>query len=317
MGLNVGAVRLFLELKIRGQLDGLSSIAEIGSQELYLTLADFRQLVASAGLQEDLGGSFDGLEDPSQPPRPSARHFYQLLGIDEYVCLDVNGQHGAIQCDLNLPFNDRSLFGKFDIVTDHGSAEHVFNVAEVYRTMHNLCRQSGLIIAIQAVVNGNGYYCFDHTFFEGLAAANGYRVLYASYMITPDSLTAGGGNPEWHVPIDDDLLNSFDFSKLKALGIVYVMQKVADARFVVPYQDGMLAEKLGHRGYELQFLPTPPSRTYVPKVGDASARDVLRLIQRAPRSAYLRLKRRLRRKQLRSEEVLRREPTGQTAAADE
>ena len=47
-------------------------------------------------------------------------------------------------------------FNKFDIVTDQGSCEHVFDIAECYRTMHNLAKPGGYIIIAQATWKGNG-----------------------------------------------------------------------------------------------------------------------------------------------------------------
>jgi hypothetical protein len=53
--------------------------------------------------------------------------------------------------------------------------------------VHRLCRLGGLIVIVRQAFKGNGYYTFDVSFFEGLAAANDYRVLFASYIVTmPD-----------------------------------------------------------------------------------------------------------------------------------
>ena len=60
-----------------------------------------------------------------------------------------------------------------------------------------------------------------------------------------------------------------DFSKVGIVGITYVFQKLTNEDFKVPYQGNFLSFMQKNSGYQLQFLPHPPSRTYVP--GFASA----------------------------------------------
>lgn len=74
-------------------------------------------------------------------PRTSTKEFWKLLGFTNTVCLDINGQHDSIYCDLNFPFDDINHIGKYDLVTDFGNNEHPFNVVEAYKTMHKLCKK--------------------------------------------------------------------------------------------------------------------------------------------------------------------------------
>ena len=263
MGVGPGVVKLSLDLWQRGYFKQIKSVVELGSQELMLTPAHFERLIRVAGVAGYRREDFPHLENWPGHPRCSARPFYELLGVERYSCVDLNGQHGAIPLDLNLPLEDTSLYGQFDLVTDHGCAEHAFNIAEAYRTMHRLCRREGLLVASQNVYGGgNGYYNFDAPFFEGLAAANQYRVLFASYIVVPKG-PAETFN-EFHVPLSQRLLDTLDWSKVHYLSICYVLQKQREEEFKLPYQGSYLAEREGHHGYKLQFLPDPPSRTYVP-----------------------------------------------------
>ena len=52
--------------------------------------------------------------------------------------IDLNGLYDSIKHDLNHSFTDEQYLNKFDLVTDFGSCEHVFNIAEAYKTMHKL-----------------------------------------------------------------------------------------------------------------------------------------------------------------------------------
>lgn len=290
MGLGPAAVKLYLELWQRNLLAGATPVIEMGSQELHLSRVRFDGLVRAAGISEYDEQAFADLAYWPGSPRVSARHFYQLLGINEYRCIDLNRVHGAISHDLNLPFDDSSLHGHFGLVTDHGTNEHVFNIAETYRTMHRLCRPGGIMVIVQCVYGGNGFYNFDGYFFEGMAAANNYRILFSSFVVDSfqaslsreerrweNPVTRVWENPIWeralrhdqfHIPLSYDLLTSFNWSKdSTSLGICYAFQKQSDADFQYAYQGEYQAQVQGHSGYQLQFLPDLPSRIYVPLFG--------------------------------------------------
>jgi hypothetical protein len=74
----------------------------------------------------------------------SAKIIFNKLGVN-HVSLDWNGQDGSVPVDLRVPIA-RSLWGRFDIVTDLGCSEHIENPYEVNRNIHRLARVGGLII---------------------------------------------------------------------------------------------------------------------------------------------------------------------------
>ncbi len=258
MGVGPGAVKLNLELWQRGYFSNINRVIDMGSQDLSLGRPDFEKLVAAAGANNYKPENFPHLDNYPKRPLCSAKPFYEMLGAKTYSCIDLNGEHGAIKHDLNFPLTDVSLTGVFDLVTDYGCNEHAFNIAETYRTMHSLCKKDGLIIIMQSVYRGNGYYNFDLEFFEGLAAANGYGILFSSYIVAPSN-----SNDQFHIPGSRALLNILNWSQAN-IYISYVFQKQTDADFRYPYQGRYLSDIQGHDGYRLQFLPNPPSRSYVP-----------------------------------------------------
>ena len=178
----------------------------------------------------------------------------------DYV--DLNGEHGALTPDLNVPLTDQSLVGSYDLVTDQGTNEHVFNVAEAYRTMHRLAKVGGLLVNVQAVFRGNGYFLYDCSFFEGLAQANQYQILFASYIVTLPGEGDPGDLDEFHIPASADLLDVIDWSRVSNIGICYVFRKARDAEFATPYTYGH-GDAASH-GYRLQFAPRSPTRWYEP-----------------------------------------------------
>jgi hypothetical protein len=265
MGLGLAAVQNTLELHNLGHLKNSKSVLEIGSQELHLKKEDLKQLFDNAGIKSDLVDEYPNLNNWPEKPRCSSKFFYESLGIKEYQCMDMNGDYGAIVHDLNKPFEDRSKFNKFDIVTDHGSCEHVFNIAECYRTMHNLTKLGGYIIVAQAIWKGNGYFKFDESFFEGIAAANNYKIIFNSYEISPGEKTKNGSHLQFHIPRNRELFNVLDFSKLEGLGIYGVLQKTKEDEFKIPYQGKFMKEVYNiSGGFNRFYSKEPMGYTYVP-----------------------------------------------------
>ena len=265
MGLGIAAIQNTLELHNLGHLKNSKNVFEIGSQELHLKKEDLKQLFDNAGLKSNLVDEYPNINNWPERPRCPAKYFYESLGIKEYQSMDINGDYGAIVHDLNKPFEDRSKFNKFDIVTDYGSCEHVFDIAECYRTMHNLTKPGGYIIIYQAVLKGNGYFKFDDSFFEGIAAANNYNIIFNSYIIRTVNETKSGSGQEFHIPRNRELFNVLDFSTLEDLGIYGVLQKTKEDKFKIPYQGKLMREVYNiSGGFNRAYLKESMGYTYIP-----------------------------------------------------
>lgn len=121
----------------------------------------------------------------------SARNWLEAQGF-EYVCIDKDGRHGALVLDLNIA-TAADVGGRlayltspptwretFDVVANHGTSEHIFNQANVFRLMHDLTIIGGLMIhAVPTPQFGanHGFYFYDETIFNDLAHANGYEIV--------------------------------------------------------------------------------------------------------------------------------------------
>lgn len=112
----------------------------------------------------------------------STADFYKVQGYTEYLALDVNTEMGARVVDLNRPIRGRhyDLFEKFDLVTNNGTGEHIFNQEAVFQNVHDLCRVGGAMLHILPVspwVN-HGFYNFNPILFRDIARANHYEWLF-------------------------------------------------------------------------------------------------------------------------------------------
>jgi hypothetical protein len=111
--------------------------------------------------------------------RRLASEFYLELGCGRYVSIDGNGR-GTFTYDLNKPLRTNHL-GEFDLVTDFGTGEHIFDQATVWKTVHYLTKAQGYIVFDRPTqgYSGNGGHCYYNThecLFNDIAAANDYVV---------------------------------------------------------------------------------------------------------------------------------------------
>jgi SAM-dependent methyltransferase len=106
-----------------------------------------------------------------------ARDFYQhWCQPSARVAVDFDGTRNALRVDLNRPL---ALEQQFDVVINHGTMEHIFNVAQFLLTMHDRCKDGGLMIHDSPFTGwiDHGFYGFHPTLFYDLAAKNGYEVV--------------------------------------------------------------------------------------------------------------------------------------------
>jgi hypothetical protein len=110
-------------------------------------------------------------------PHRLARELYEELGCSRYVSLDGNGR-GTHTVDLNRKLGEYNL-GVFDLVTDFGTGEHVFNQAQVWKSVHELTKRGGYIVWDRPVqgYTDHGFYNTHECLFRDLAAANGYEIV--------------------------------------------------------------------------------------------------------------------------------------------
>jgi len=109
-------------------------------------------------------------------PRQLAKEFYEELGCGRYESIDGNGR-GTITHDLNRSFE--VLPGRFDLVTDFGTGEHIFNQHAVWRTVHVLTKKGGHIVFDRPTQGypEHCYYNVHECLFRDIAEANQYEVV--------------------------------------------------------------------------------------------------------------------------------------------
>ncbi len=176
--------QLLTQLHSAGQLPQGGRVLEIGEANIYSDLAF-----------EDIAADIERIKDEALRNRISAAFNSQVAGESrlsvfaiaklvyrmffdccEIVSIDWHGTESALRLDLNQPIN---LGRQFEAVFNHGTAEHVFSIANVFKVMNDHCAVGGLMIHESPFTGwiDHGFYCLQPTLFFDVAAANEYDIV--------------------------------------------------------------------------------------------------------------------------------------------
>ena len=199
------------------------AILELGAQQVYCRGHDdaVRQFI----------GHFAGRSDCSR--KDVARfanggYFGELLtacGFD-YRSVDLINGYNTVLLDLNLHPAPEELRGRFDLVTNFGTTEHLINQLLAMKTVHDVTKPGGIIyhdLPMSGYLK-HGYFLYTPVFFNDLAAANGYRIVRQCYSRSAVPVAAPVFMRE----------NGFPDAQITDFGIEFILQKTSDAAFRMP-----------------------------------------------------------------------------------
>jgi hypothetical protein len=186
MGIGANDLRNLMHLRDIGALPERGSIIEIGAQQLaddFLTdtaglekaRTSFRldrpfQIAATPAPQTASGHLV-----PLRADAPPAAEFWHWLGY-QYASIDIDSSPGSIPLDLNYDRVPRRHAGKYSIVTNYGTTEHIANQLNAFRVIHDLTAPGGIMIHVvpaQGMFN-HGLINYNLKFFWMLSRSNGY-----------------------------------------------------------------------------------------------------------------------------------------------
>jgi len=189
MGLNEHFLNLMIGLKEQGHLNGLR-VMELGAQQLSDAFlrdrAEQEKLAALYGKSSDqlprLPASMEG-KLPGEEPH--SRTFFEALGY-EYACVDIDGTPQALELDLNYDEVPKANRGRYDLVTNFGTTEHVINQLNAFKIIHDLTAQGGVMIhelPTQGLID-HGLVAYNPKFFRSIAQYNEYETLFFDFRWT-------------------------------------------------------------------------------------------------------------------------------------
>ena len=158
----------------------LESIVDLGPQDVQIDRSQLdsglRDLVPST-LRETL---LDRIYVDGKVSPDCQTDFYRLFGLGTYSSIDVDDKRATYAQNLN---ENISGLPEFDVVTNFGTTEHVFNIGQAFKTVHELTKPGGIslhCVPCFAFVN-HGFYTVNPNVLVEFARANCYDIVDFSY----------------------------------------------------------------------------------------------------------------------------------------
>ena len=233
MGIQKCTLQLYKDFFKRGLFSEINSVMELGSQELQVNKNDILSLLESIGKKCGSCKTTCNKIMPDLSIKQSTKIIYDWLGVKDYECIDADGMFNAKVFDLNKTYDSKK---KFDLVTNFGMSEHIFNQLAFFKTLHNLTKEGGYMfhrVPFQGFLN-QSLYLYEPNFFKYLAEDNNYEI---------EGMWLGV-NYEFIVPYSEDNVKKYyretplkQYLKgLTSLSIYCLLKKTKDGDFKMPYQ---------------------------------------------------------------------------------
>lgn len=227
MAISAPHYRCLRELHRRGELPQGGSILEIGEANWYGDLCPTK-------VHGELGDSpnYDDQIRKEWAAFDFVKWLYRKFFATQSVAsIDMNGTPEASKRDLNIPIIPMDGV-PYETVINHGTAEHIFNIGQVFRTMHDNCAVGGLMIHESPFTGwiDHGFWTIQPTAYFDLCTANGYALVYMAVTQIEQNLA---------VPIEsrEQLLQMAKAGGVPNNSMLWVaMRKQLDEEFKIPIQ---------------------------------------------------------------------------------
>tara|TARA_Y100000294_G_C8525395_1_gene324714 strand:- start:446 stop:1327 length:882 start_codon:yes stop_codon:yes gene_type:complete len=251
MGIGPQIISLYSDIYQDSKIRNNNSVCEIGRQNLVITknVDDiFIKLFKLFNKQP----SKDIMKlAPKDNWGIRAKKLYESLGF-EYTSIDIDNDEkneetkSNIVMDLNFDELKKDHQNKFDLVTNFGTSEHIFNQLNFFKTMHDLTKVGGLLISEVPCMFGvnHGMFKYEPKFFTDLARSNAYEIIKLILVKNPPSLEMYQWNEKSKIPDCEDMC------------IISVMKKTNQNKFCIPlcgnYENKIKNEVMSRYTYNLE-----------------------------------------------------------------
>jgi SAM-dependent methyltransferase len=195
MGIGGQDLSMLIRLREDGYIPSKGAVCDIGAQQLgdgfLASRAGLETIARQFSVREPCPLPAPLSDSPSHllsPAAPFARTFWNWLGFD-YAAIDIDGSPGSIPLDLNCDEVPDAHKGRYHLVANFGTTEHVANQLNAFKVIHDLTAPGGLMFH---VVPAQGH--FDHglvnynpKFFWLLARSNDYVCLHSDFEVSRSS----------------------------------------------------------------------------------------------------------------------------------
>lgn len=173
----MGFERATIEFLLRARDNGISMahVLTIGRQGMHIGAEALQKQLARHGRNLDRAG----VEQLLTGERGFCEPFLRLLGAGRIDSLDFSPYEGAtILQDMNQPLGE-AHHGRYSLVIDGGSIEHVFHYPQALRNCMEATAVGGHFVTITPANNlmGHGFYQISpELLYRALSEANGFEM---------------------------------------------------------------------------------------------------------------------------------------------
>jgi SAM-dependent methyltransferase len=160
----------------KGVLKAGQSMLEFGPQDVDvrppLMLAVASRLLGEQEAARRISEAYDGEAFRST----DQAKFYAVFGITKYWSLDPFDRRSKYRYDLGAKV---PMSSTFDVVTNFGTAEHVFNIGNVFKTAYDLLPVGGVLLNVSPAHGDidHGFYNLHPVLFRTLAQHSGFEIV--------------------------------------------------------------------------------------------------------------------------------------------
>lgn len=246
MGFSSLDLDIFIYLKENGYIKKNASVIEIGAQQisnnLFAATPQLHKIEQLFGVA--LPTHFSGpiasnfahgvLEHLESNALPS-REFWKWLNFN-YAAIDIDESPDSIPLDLNYDSIPEESRGKYDLVTNFGTTEHVANQLNAFKVIHELTAVGGVMmhnLPAQGMMN-HGIVNYNPKFFWMLSRSNGYKWLYSDYTTSTAYYELPQNIIDNILPFNPNIISRSKECQIADCAVVVAMQKIYDSPYVPP-----------------------------------------------------------------------------------
>ena len=159
-------------------------VLAFGKQSMNIRYDGLLEMFAALGISPNPAGMAD-------PPAPDTyvdfARFLKLLGLGELCTLDVSAYEGAdVVADLNVPVPPE-LIGRFGLIVDGGTMEHVFDIRQGMKNTAGMLRPGGRVVHTTPVNNyvNHGFVQISPTLYHDYYVENGFDDVRGIMIVQP------------------------------------------------------------------------------------------------------------------------------------
>jgi len=193
MGLMPSHIRMLLKLHRKYRFGG--RVCVLGNQEIWASAEQLGRYFTEAQCPQRAAGTLHGHtsrlfgSDPDLARLAGdfvhARVLFEMMGFDEYTDLDkFDYDRPAVVHDLNVPV-PAGLRGRFGLVLDGGTTEHVFDMRTVMANVAGMVAVGGCVVHLASHDMDHGFYALNPCFFHDYYRVNGFAD-FACYLMATD-----------------------------------------------------------------------------------------------------------------------------------